>query len=75
MAWRQKKGISTSQAMQMYIQESDRQVRVYGTQTNALPQTPQTTPVSSSNASSNGSSAASVSRGLAAIPLLEAAGM
>ena len=60
--------------MRMYLQESDRQMRVYGT----TPQTPHTTPnVSSSNASPSGGAngGATVPRGLAAIPLLCAAAL
>jgi hypothetical protein len=64
-SWRSKSGLSIAEAMQLYLQESDRQVRVYGT--TALPQTPQTTP---NNPPVNNNN---TPRGLAAIPLLCAA--
>ena len=60
--------------MRLYVQESDRQLRVYGT---SNPQTPETTPnVNNSNSTgntSNGNSQDNIPRGLAAIPLLCAA--
>jgi acyl-CoA-binding protein len=55
-AWRSKSGISQEDAMKLYLQEADRQLRVYGTasmsgissatssRTGSTPQTPQTTP-------------------------------
>ena len=83
-AWKSKAGLSTTSAMQQYIQEADRQVRVYGT-----------SPTSVQSKNSHGSNDASqeqqqqrhhqshahpappppppTSRGLAAIPLLCAA--
>lgn len=64
-SWRSKSGLSVAEAMQLYLQESDRQVRVYGT--TALPQTPLTTPNSTPGNNNN------TPRGLAAIPLLCAA--
>jgi hypothetical protein len=71
-AWRSKSGLSQTEAMRSYLQESDRQLRVYGT---SNPQTPETTPTGSSvNANNNNSSNnQAIPRGLAAIPLLCAA--
>jgi len=67
-AWKAKAGISQVEAMRMYIQESDRQVRVYG----LTPQTPENTPAIEQQPS--GSPAHQPQpRGLAAIPLLCAA--
>jgi acyl-CoA-binding protein len=87
-AWKSKAGLSTMMAMQQYIQEADRQVRVYGTATTAT--SGSTSAVQSKNindASQSGGYTAQqqqqshsnqappppTSRGLAAIPLLCAA--
>jgi len=67
-AWKSKKGISGQEAMRLYIQECDRQVRMYG---NAA-QTPQNTPALTEEANGNGNGGAAP-RGIAAIPLLCAA--
>lgn len=83
-AWRSKSGVSQEEAMKLYLQEADRQLRVYGStngitsvsssRTGSVPQTPQTTPnTANSAANSSGSQAANTPRGLAAIPLLCAA--
>eukprot|EP00339_Tiarina_fusa_P003385 CAMPEP_0117067906 /NCGR_PEP_ID=MMETSP0472-20121206/47551_1 /TAXON_ID=693140 ORGANISM="Tiarina fusus, Strain LIS" /NCGR_SAMPLE_ID=MMETSP0472 /ASSEMBLY_ACC=CAM_ASM_000603 /LENGTH=105 /DNA_ID=CAMNT_0004789673 /DNA_START=23 /DNA_END=336 /DNA_ORIENTATION=- len=40
-SWRSKSGTNQADAMRAYLQESDRQLRVYGT---ANPQTPETSP-------------------------------
>ena len=37
-AWRSKSGLSQEESMRLYLQESDRQIRVYGSAAN--PQTP-----------------------------------
>jgi len=68
-AWRSKSGMSPSEAMRAYIQESDRQVRVYGSKTisnGSNPQTPQATPAYPQIEPQT-------PRGLAAIALLSAA--
>ena len=81
-AWRSKNGISQSEAMQLYLQEADRQVRVYGAAPPApLVQTPQNTPEANGMAAASSSSPPpppplsnnNTPRGLAAIPLLCAA--
>ncbi|KAG7369739.1 acyl CoA binding domain containing protein [Nitzschia inconspicua] len=83
-AWRSKSGISQEEAMKLYLQEADRQMRVYGStngitsstssRTGSAPQTPQTTPNTANGSSTGaGSQAANTPRGLAAIPLLCAA--
>jgi acyl-CoA-binding protein len=84
-AWKAKSGVDNITAMQNYIQESERQVRVYGYNANAaLPTTTTATgtsndvtmsnPEDTNPRNNNGSSAtSSPSRGLAAIPLLCAA--
>jgi hypothetical protein len=59
--------LSKAEAMRLYVQESDRQVRVYG----LTPQTPQTTPAALEDRPSGPTAAQP--RGLAAIPLLCAA--
>jgi acyl-CoA-binding protein len=65
-AWRSKSGISQEEAMKLYLQEADRQLRVYGsTTTNGItsasssragstPQTPQTTPNTSRSSGATG---------------------
>ena len=83
-AWKSKLGMSTSSAMQQYIQEADRQVRVYGTapsSTAASKHLQDSIPNGSATGSSAGTQPpaphshppAPTSRGLAAIPLLCAA--
>jgi len=83
-AWRNKRGIPSVEAMRLYINECDRQTRVYGnkignSQSTSLKNsatTPMNTPNQSSMAASNGSSeygSILTPRGLAAIPLLCAA--
>jgi hypothetical protein len=66
--WRSKSGLSKAEAMRLYVQESDRQVRVYG----LTPQTPQTTPAALEDVP-RATPTAAQPRGLAAIPLLCAA--
>lgn len=71
-AWKSKAGMAKEEAMQAYIQESERQVRVYG----VTAQTPQNTPALENNDTENGGSGQPQQqqpRGLAAIPLLCAA--
>jgi acyl-CoA-binding protein len=71
-AWRSKQGISAPEAMRMYVAESDRQIRVYGTSSTLTPEnTPRGT--LTDGATSSPSASASQPRGLAAIPLLCAA--
>lgn len=71
-AWRAKSGIAQTEAMRLYIAESERQVRVYG----LTPQTPENTPALENNVPGSGSNTQQQQqqpRGLAAIPLLCAA--
>lgn len=70
-AWKSKRGIAQQEAMRLYIQECDRQLRMYG----STSQTPQNTPSLTAGPNSGGSGAGSGSapRGIAAIPLLCAA--
>lgn len=71
-AWRSKSGIASLEAMRLYVTESERQVRVYGStaSSSSMMMTPENTP----RLMENGSSSPSVQpRGLAAIPLLCAA--
>jgi hypothetical protein len=73
-AWKSKQGLDKAEAMRLYIQESDRQVRVYG----LTPQTPENTPALENGTGTGGGSGSSTfpqaqPRGLAAIPLLCAA--
>jgi len=69
-AWRSKSGLSKDEAMRLYVQESDRQVRVYG----LTPQTPENTPaLEAPLPDSAASQQQQQPRGLAAIPLLCAA--
>ena len=72
-AWKSKNGMSSEEAMRNYLQECDRQMRVYGT----TPQTPHTTPNvrNASNSPNSGGNGTTVPRGLAAIPLLCAAAL
>jgi len=88
-AWRSKSGVIKSEAMRLYLQESDRQARVYGHQQPlTLPENPQQaqqqeqqqTPLNTpaarledSNDSSTAEQEQQRPRGLAAIPLLCAA--
>jgi len=78
-AWRSKSGKSQEDAMRLYIQEADRQLRVYGSTNidnresmtpNNNSRTPQTTPNENIN---NINASISIPRGIAAIPLLCAA--
>lgn len=70
-AWKAKAGIDSVTAMKNYIQESERQVRVYGFNSNAaLPSSNNDVSVPETTTPP---SASSPSRGLAAIPLLCAA--
>jgi acyl-CoA-binding protein len=64
-AWKSKAGLDSAAAMQQYLTEADRQMRVYGTSSQAPP------PVESTH--QHASPPPPVSRGLAAIPLLCAA--
>lgn len=74
MAWRGKSGTDKQQAMSNYIQESERQVRVYGYSSGAqLPSSISTAPALEDGSSSTPREPAQPSRGLAAIPLLCAA--
>jgi len=66
-AWRGKQGISQDEAMARYIEECDRQIRVYGN----IPQNP--TSSNTGGTSSGPVSGTHMPRGLAAIPLLCAA--
>ena len=79
-AWKSKSGKSKEESMQMYLQEADRQLRVYGTTAAPIPhnnqnrtptRTPQTTPVVDN--ANNTLPSSPTPRGLAAIPLLCAA--
>lgn len=70
-AWRAKSGKSKQDAMKLYLQEADRQLKIYGSTVAPIPRTPQTTPMVSTPQSTTNSS--STPRGLAAIPLLCAA--
>lgn len=79
-AWRNKSGKSQKESMRLYLQEADRQLRVYGSAVAPIPhnnsstpptaRTPQTTPA---NDNSNALPSSPTPRGLAAIPLLCAA--
>ena len=68
-AWRSKSGLSQEESMRLYLQESDRQIRVYGSAAN--PQTPTLT--NNVSEASNADVPMNTPRGLAAIPLLCAA--
>jgi acyl-CoA-binding protein len=79
-AWRSKSGKSQEESMQLYLQEADRQMRIYGSAVAPIPhnrnmstptRTPQTTPAGDN--SSNALPSSPTPRGLAAIPLLCAA--
>jgi acyl-CoA-binding protein len=70
-AWRSKSGLGQSEAMRLHLQESDRQIRVYGSAAN--PQTPQATPNTNNSTGNPNESLTTTPRGLAAIPLLCAA--
>jgi len=71
-AWKAKKGTPQQEAMRLYIQECDRQLRMYGTSSS---QTPQNTPVLTQDANNGNDSSTTTAapRGIAAIPLLCAA--
>merc|ERR1712151_670298 len=76
-AWQSKRGISQTDAMNKYVTECDRQMRLYGTASTSISSspalnTPRNTPAT--NPQSSEDSALCLSpRGLAAIPLLAAA--
>jgi len=80
-AWRGKIGKSKEDAMRLYLQEADRQLRVYGSAITPIPhhnintppnsRTPQTTPANDND--NNALPSSPTPRGLAAIPLLCAA--
>lgn len=81
-AWRSKSGKSKEEAMQLYLQEADRQIRVYGSTATPIPndnqtstptdaRTPRTTPIVDNTNHALPSSP--TPRALAAIPLLCAA--
>jgi len=81
-AWRSKSGKSKEESMQLYLQEADRQLRVYGSTAAPIAhhdnrssinttQTPQTTPANDNT--NNTLPSSTTPRGLAAIPLLCAA--
>mmetsp|Transcript_13620 Transcript_13620/g.34250 ORF Transcript_13620/g.34250 Transcript_13620/m.34250 type:complete len:365 (-) Transcript_13620:245-1339(-) len=76
-AWRQKSGRSQKESMRLYLQEADRQLRVYGSAVAPIPstptmsRTPQSTPAGGQESQALPSSP--TPRGLAAIPLLCAA--
>lgn len=79
-SWRSKRGLSQSEAMNLYVAECDRQKRVYGikTQTTASAASSSTvspggTPTNTPAAEGQGSDVLRCPRGLAAIPLLCAA--
>eukprot|EP00536_Pseudo-nitzschia_multiseries_P009974 jgi/Psemu1/202061/e_gw1.290.75.1 len=74
-AWRNKSGKSREEAMRLYIQEADRQLRVYGSTVAPIPhtQTPRSTPAEGAHGGAAQLPASSTPRGLAAIPLLCAA--
>ena len=82
-AWRAKSGKSQKESMRLYLQEADRQMRVYGSTATPVPhtnsdgsctpprpRTPQPTPAGDNN---NALPSSPTPRGLAAIPLLCAA--
>jgi acyl-CoA-binding protein len=72
-AWRSKQGISAQEAMRMYVAESDRQIRVYGTSSTLTPENTPRGTLTDGGGTSSPSASASQPRGLAAIPLLCAA--
>ncbi len=77
-AWRQKSGRSSKESMRLYLQEADRQLRVYGSAVAPIPstpptQTPQSTPAVATNTTESALPSSPTPRGLAAIPFLCAA--
>ena len=74
-AWRSKSGLTSETAMNLYLQESDRQIRVYGSvgTTNTSGETNSTNTSSSNNSQNSNNNSDETPRGLAAIPLLCAA--
>lgn len=73
-AWRGKSGLSQQEAMRLYLQEGDRQIRVYGRAPNALENSqPQQTSHNTQAALEDRERGDQLLRGLAAIPLLCAA--
>jgi hypothetical protein len=71
-AWRTKRGLSQSQAMNAYIVEANRQLQEYGTSDNTMP-TDNAQEDEYGSAASGSQSVLLTPRGLAAIPLLCAA--
>lgn len=71
-AWKAKKGTAQQEGMRLYIQECDRQVRMYGTSSQTPQNTPALTEEEQNNGNGNGNGGAAP-RGIAAIPLLCAA--
>lgn len=69
-AWRSKSGLGKPEAMSLYLQESDRQIRVYG---RASQQTRDKNTPNANSSSQQVNDFSSAPRGLAAIPLLCAA--
>jgi len=72
-AWRTKSGLSATEAMKLYLQESDRQIRVYGSTRQATNGPSAVRPTSSPASITSEDSTVSTPRGIAAIPLLCAA--
>ena len=74
-AWRSKSGLSPETAMNLYLQESDRQIRVYGSANSNSNQSGESTNNSSptNNSQNSNNNFDDTPRGLAAIPLLCAA--
>lgn len=79
-AWRAKRGADSATAMRQYLQEAERQIRVYGASPNnnsgmpsLLEQESTSNNTSARSTAASASSSSSSSRGLAALPLLCAA--
>jgi len=70
-AWQTKRGLEQAEAMNLYVAECDRQMRVYGSSTSPQDRTPTNTPAV--GAEEERDEGAVVPRGLAAVPLLCAA--
>lgn len=71
-AWRAKSGLAKPEAMGLYLQESDRQIRVYGTASQPT-RSASTSNINGTSSSRQNDEMASAPRGLAAVPLLCAA--